>query len=72
MNQTIKDRCENNNFRPLTDFVKLKGGVVNKYIVAIIVLLILIVILIVVVIIVLNKNKKLNSEIDKLTHKEEI
>lgn len=72
VNQTVKDHCEDNNFRPITDFVTFKGGVVNKYIVAIIALLILVIILIVVIIIVLNKNKNLNSEIDKLKDKEEV
>lgn len=72
VNQTIQNICANNKFRPLTDFVKLKGGVINKYIVGIIALLILIVILIVVIIIVLNKNKNLNLEIDKLKDKEEV
>ena len=72
VNQTVKDSCDHNEFRPLTDFVKLKGGVINKYIIVIIVLLVIVIILIVVIIIVLNKNKNLNLEIDKLTRKEEV
>ena len=70
VNQTIKDHCEDNEFRPITDFVSFKGGVVNKYIIAIVSLLVLVVILIIIIIVVVNKNKKLNLTIDILQHKE--
>ena len=72
VNQTIKDHCEDNEFRSITDFVSFKGGVINKYIIAIVSLLILVVILIVIIIVVVNKNRKLNLTIDILQHKEEV